>query len=62
MYAIEKAKEMNWHNVWLESDSQPRALNQNVDVPWCLSNMWKNCKNIAKSLNCLCIHIFRDRN
>lgn len=64
MYAIEKAFDENWHDLWLESDSKQviLGLNGGTGVPWLLRNRWSNCMGKFRSLNGTCSHIFREGN
>lgn len=58
MYAIEKSVELRYYRVWLKSDSLQlvRAFNQNVTVPWQVSNRWNNCKNLVKGFHFIRTH------
>ncbi|KEH41998.1 hypothetical protein MTR_1g059640 [Medicago truncatula] len=54
--AIEKAEQMDWKQIWLESDSMlaVKAFNQNSPVSWFLKNRWLNCKVFSSSI----VHLF----
>ena len=56
--------ELRYYKVWLESDSLQlvRAFNQNVTVPWQVSNRWNNCKNLVKGFHFICTHTPREGN
>jgi ribonuclease HI len=65
MRAIEIAFQNNWHNIWIETDSSlvvSAFQCPNRDVPWVLRNRWRNVVRMARSMNCLVSHIFREGN
>lgn len=45
MFAIEKAVELNWSDIWIETDSLMvvKAFAQHIAVPWTLRVRWRNC-------------------
>jgi ribonuclease HI len=45
MYAIEKGHEMNWKNLWIETNSKMvvSTFQKMPSVPWYHSNRWNNC-------------------
>ncbi|CAJ2644469.1 unnamed protein product [Trifolium pratense] len=64
MRAIELANCRNWKNRWLESDSTivVMTFNSSVLVPWELSNRWRNCPRITRSMNFVVSHVYRKGN
>ncbi|CAJ2636606.1 unnamed protein product [Trifolium pratense] len=64
MRAIELANCRNWKNLWLESDSTlvVMTFNSSVLVPWELSNRWRNCLRITRSMNFVVSHVYREGN
>jgi len=64
MRAIEIAKEKQWLNIWVETDSSlmVHAFNSNILVPWHIRNRWNNGLVIIRSMNCVVTHIFRESN
>ncbi|CAJ2632471.1 unnamed protein product [Trifolium pratense] len=65
MRAFEIASQNNWHNIWIETDSTlVVSAFQNPDKPifWSLRNRWKNVLHLAKSMNFIVTHIFREGN
>jgi ribonuclease HI len=64
MFAIEKSVEMNWKDIWMESDSLHvvKAFTSSSHVPWRLRTRWNNCMYLAQQINCSCTHIFRESN
>jgi len=64
MRAIEFAKEKNWRNVWLETDSMSvvLAFKSQSFVPWQLRNRWRNCLLITSQMNILVSHIYTEGN
>jgi ribonuclease HI len=64
MFAIEKAAEKNWQQIWIETDSVlvTKAFIDSSLVPWCLRNRWENCLLAARRLSLSCTHIHREGN
>jgi len=64
MYAIEKAAEMRWNNIWIETDSLVviKAFKSDLLVPWRMQNRWYNCKKLISHSRCKCSHIRREGN
>jgi len=62
MKAIKIAAEMNWNNLWLETDSQLVlfAFKFHNMVPWYIGNRWINCLHTVTSMNFLVSHIYRE--
>jgi ribonuclease HI len=63
--AIEVAHQMNWRNLWLETDSALVLLaftNPNFHVPWSLRNRWQNALILTRQMNFIVTHIFREGN
>jgi ribonuclease HI len=63
--AIEVAHQMNWNNLWLETDSSLVALafkNPNFLVNWSLRNKWYNALTILRQMNFVVFHICREDN
>src|SRR4051812_12795385 len=58
------AKQKNWVNLWLETDSKlvVLAFIKPHIVPWALRKRWENALHHARSINFLVIHIFREGN
>jgi ribonuclease HI len=64
MRAIEMANIHNWSNLWLETDSSLAVLafKSACIVPWVIRNRWENCMVMARSMNIIATHIFREGN
>ncbi|MCI24036.1 ribonuclease H protein [Trifolium medium] len=64
MRAIELAHNRNQTNLWLESDSTlvVQAFSNASLVPWELSNKWLNCTIIARNMNFVVSHVYREGN
>ncbi|GAU31405.1 hypothetical protein TSUD_370540 [Trifolium subterraneum] len=65
MRAIEIAYHNHWQNIWVETDSTlviTAFQKQNHIVPWSLRNRWKNTLYMARTLNLILTHIFREGN
>jgi ribonuclease HI len=62
--AIEIASHNNWLNLWLETDSMllVMAFNAAQMIPCKLRNGWAGCMDIAKGMNLLVSHIYREGN
>ena len=65
MFAIAKAKELGWNNLWIECDStwvvhllQSRSL----DVPWIVRHQWDTCLADLNCLRVIVFHIYREGN
>jgi len=58
MLAIEKAREMHFKAICLESDSirVVHAYNKNVGVPWKMKARWYNCMKFCHNIICSCHH------
>jgi len=61
MRAIEIAKEKQWLNLWLETDSSlvVYAFKSKNQVPWQIRNRWNNVLVIIRSMNFVVTHIFK---
>ncbi|MCH99434.1 ribonuclease H protein [Trifolium medium] len=65
MRAIEIASQNHWHNIWIETDSAlvvSAFQKPQNPVPWPIRNRWKNTLHMAKSMNFIITHIFREGN
>ncbi|CAJ2635999.1 unnamed protein product [Trifolium pratense] len=64
MKAIETAIIHNWLNLWIETDSNLAVLafKSNSLVPWMIRNRWQNCKLLARRMNLIITHIYREGN
>jgi ribonuclease HI len=65
MRAIEIAFQNHWHHLWIESDSLSvvSAFNHpEKQVAWSLRNRWRNTIFMAKQMNVIVTHIFREGN
>lgn len=64
MRAIELAKQYNWKNLWLESDSilVIQAFNNKNLVPLQLKNRWENCIFLLSSMHFMVTHVYRADN
>jgi ribonuclease HI len=65
MRAIEIAFRNHWTNLWIESDSLSvvSAFNHpEKQVAWSLCNRWRNAIYMAKQMNVIVTHIFREGN
>jgi ribonuclease HI len=64
MYALEKAVEMQWRDVWIETDSLMvvKAFSNHLDVPRTLTVRWLNCLALAQSFSCTFSDIHREGN
>jgi ribonuclease HI len=63
--AIEVAHQMNWKNLWLETDSELVVLafkNPDFHVAWALRNRWHNALVLLRQMNFVVSHIFREGN
>ena len=62
--AIEIAYSKNWHNLWLETDSQLvlLAFRSKTLIPCELRNRWINCLELVKQMNFFVSHIYREGN
>ncbi|XP_058776647.1 uncharacterized protein LOC131650967 [Vicia villosa] len=62
--AIEIARQKNWNNLWLETDSTlvVLAFSKPHMVPWAFRSRWENVINHTKSINFLVTHIYREGN
>jgi ribonuclease HI len=63
--AIEVAHQMNWNNLWLETDSSLAVLafkNPDFLVTWSLRNRWHNALIILRQMNFVVSHICREGN
>lgn len=62
--AIEIPYEKDWHNLWLETDSQLvlLAFKKKTHVSWELRNRWINCLELIKNMNFFVTHIYREGN
>jgi ribonuclease HI len=63
--AIEVAHQMNWKNLWIETDSVLVVLafkNPNLHVAWSLRNRWNNALVLLRQMNLIVSHIFREGN
>jgi ribonuclease HI len=63
--AIEVAHQMNWKNLWIETDSVLVVLafkNPNLHVAWSLRNRWHNAHVLLRQMNFIVSHIFREGN
>ncbi|XP_058742423.1 uncharacterized protein LOC131614904 [Vicia villosa] len=62
--AIEIAKQKNWNNFWLETDSTlvVLAFSKPHIVPWALRIRWENVIQHTRSINFLVTHIYRAGN
>ena len=63
--AVEKAKEFEWRNLWIESDSS-YVVNlfrkKSGKIPWKLNNRWHRAMKFASEINVVVSHIFREGN
>jgi len=64
MRAIELAKQYNWFDLWLETDSElvVKAFSNHKLVPCNLRNKWRNCILILSSVNFVVSHVYREEN
>ena len=65
MLAIEKAYEVNWHNIWIETDSSyvVNLFNRGIGKVSCrFHSRWARAVYRAKELNIIVSHIFREGN
>jgi ribonuclease HI len=64
MRAVEIAKDMNWSNIWFESDSTlvVLATKKPDKVPWEIRNRWNNAMTMIRSMNYIVTHIYREGN
>jgi len=64
MFAIEKAVEMHWGDVWIETNSLMvlKALYHQLEVPWMLRVRWLNCIALTQTFTCNFSHIHREGN
>jgi ribonuclease HI len=65
MRAIELAKDNNWLNLWIETDSSLAVLafkSSSSIIPWTLRNRWLNCMKLAASMNIIVTHVYREDN
>jgi ribonuclease HI len=63
--AIEVAHQMNWRNLWLETDSElvvSAFKNPDKLVSWSLRNRWHNALFLIRQMNFVVSHIFREGN
>jgi ribonuclease HI len=63
--AIEVAHQMNWRNLWLETNSALVLLaftKPNFHVAWFLRNRWQNALIMIRQMNFIVSHIFREGN
>ncbi|XP_058770393.1 uncharacterized protein LOC131644024 [Vicia villosa] len=62
--AIEIAKQKNWNNLWIETDSKlvVLAFSKPFIVPWAIRNRWENVLHHSRNINFLVTHIFREGN
>jgi len=62
--AVETAFHKGWRNLWLETDSSlvVLAFQRDGQIPWSLTNRWKNMKLILRQMNCMVTHIYREGN
>jgi ribonuclease HI len=63
--AIEVAHQMNWRNLWLETDSALVLLaftNPDFHVSWSLRNRWLNALILIRQMNFIVSHVFREGN
>ncbi|XP_058776007.1 uncharacterized protein LOC131650311 [Vicia villosa] len=60
--AIEIARQKNWTNLWLETDSKlvVLAFSKPDIVPWTLRNRWENVIHHTRSINFSITHIYRE--
>ena len=65
MFAVKKAKEFGWSNLWLECDSSwvvHLFSSRSVEVPWEVRHQWDSCLDDLTNLNFVVSHIFREGN
>ncbi|GAU12290.1 hypothetical protein TSUD_141980 [Trifolium subterraneum] len=65
MRAIEIAHQLDWKNLWLETDSTivvSAFKNRSAPVAWNLRNKWHNTLVLLSSMNCIVTHIYREGN
>ncbi|XP_058781014.1 uncharacterized protein LOC131655124 [Vicia villosa] len=62
--AIEKAKEMLWSKLWIETDSLivVNAFSNPSLVPWTIKTRWLNCWKHTLEIDFRISHIFREAN
>jgi ribonuclease HI len=65
LMAIEVASQMNWLNLWLETDSElvvSAFKDPNRLVTWSLRNRWNNALGLIRHMNFVISHTFREGN
>ena len=63
--ALEKAFELNWKNIWIETDSMYafHLFNRDIGkIPWRLFCRWTRAKSYTKKINPMVTHIHRKGN
>ncbi|XP_058755287.1 uncharacterized protein LOC131628464 [Vicia villosa] len=62
--AIEKARHLNWTELWLETDCAllVKAFSDSSLVPWKIKSRWLTCWAYTLSIDFRIIHIFREAN
>ena len=64
-FAVEKAYELNWHNIWIETDSTyiVHLFNRGIGkVSGTFHSSWSRAVYRAKKLNIIVLNIFREGN
>jgi ribonuclease HI len=64
MRSIELAKDKNWLNPWIETDSSlvVQAFKSKTVIPWAVRNRWENCLLMITQMNFMISHIYREGN
>ena len=64
MLATEKAKDMSFPRLWMETDSVAvvTAFYKDSGIPWKMRSRWHNCMNYCRQIGCTCTHILREGN
>lgn len=64
MVAIEKALELHFTDIWLETDSTivVKAFHSFEGIPWRLQARWANCLRFCKGIHSRCSHVHRSGN
>jgi len=64
MFAIDKAVELGWTNLWIECDSlqMVKAFMSRTHVPWHLRTRWINCMERVRRIHYVCSHIHQEGN